>query len=44
MNEQSNSRNANVNDNGMGSYNPNFFTRSPEGAAAINIGYQLGKQ
>jgi len=44
MNGQSNSRNNNNHDNGMGNYNPNFFTRSPEGAAAINLGYQLGKQ
>jgi hypothetical protein len=30
-------------DNSMGNFNPNFFNGS-DGAAAVNLGYNLGKQ
>jgi hypothetical protein len=43
MNNKANKKfSENFNSN-MGNYNPNFFN-NPEGSAAVNFGYQLGKQ
>jgi len=43
MNQRGNKRINDNFDNSIGNYNPNFFNGS-DGAAAVNLGYHLGKQ
>lgn len=43
MNNRVNNKTSSNFDNSMGNYNPNFFN-GPDGAAAVNLGYNLGKQ
>lgn len=45
MNGNANKRyNSDNFDNGIGNFNPNFFNPNDPNSAAINFGYQFGKQ